>query len=31
LIQNSSPAVAEQPAMPASVADGLATMAEVRR
>jgi cytochrome c oxidase subunit 2 len=31
LMRNSSPAVAEQPAIPASAADGLATMAEVRR
>jgi heme/copper-type cytochrome/quinol oxidase subunit 2 len=31
LMRNSSPAVAQQPAMPVSVADGLATMAEVRR
>ena len=31
LMRNSSPSVAEKPAMPASATDGLATMAEVRR
>jgi heme/copper-type cytochrome/quinol oxidase subunit 2 len=31
LMRNSSPAVAEQPAIPASASEGLATMAEVRR
>jgi cytochrome c oxidase subunit II len=31
LMRNSSPAVAEQQALPASATDGLATMAEVRR
>ena len=31
LMRNSSPAVAEQQALPASASDGLATMAEVRR